>query len=299
LSGLVADLSGLLRRILPADVEVVIAGGVGLPEVRADEHAVEQMLFNLATNARDAMPNGGVLRIETTCVELTEERRLACGAPALGEYGCLYVGDTGVGMDEETRRRMFEPFFTTKPAGRGTGLGLATVYGLVKQHGGGIEVDTAPGKGTRFRIYFPVAEHSAAAASRGVKGEPEVRGGSETILVVEDDDQLRRSAKRILEDAGYQVVTAADGQEALDVLRHQGPSIDLVLSDLVMPRLGGRALYDALRREGRTARFLFASGYSDPDGRGGARLDPGLPFLHKPWTANDLLGRVREVLDQT
>ena len=298
LSGLVADLSGLLRRILPADVEVVIAGGVGLPEVRADEHAVEQMLFNLATNARDAMPNGGVLRIETTRVELTEERRLACGAPALGEYGCLYVGDTGVGMDEETRRRMFEPFFTTKPAGRGTGLGLATVYGLVKQHGAGIEVDTASGKGTRFRIYFPVAEHSAAAASRGEKGEPEIRGGTETILVVEDDDQLRRSAKRILEDAGYQVVTAADGQEALDVLRHQGPSIDLVLSDLVMPRLGGRALYDALRREGRTARFLFASGYSDPDRRGGARLDPALPFLHKPWTANDLLLRIRAVLDE-
>src|SRR6266480_2067141 len=148
LSGLVADLSGLLRRILPADVEVVIAGGVGLPEVRADVHAVEQILFNLATNARDAMPSGGVLRIETTRVELTEERRLACGAPAPGEYGCLYVGDTGVGMDEATRRRMFEPFFTTKPAGRGTGLGLATVYGLVKQHGGGIEVDTAPGKGT-------------------------------------------------------------------------------------------------------------------------------------------------------
>src|SRR5207245_1772993 len=161
LSGLVADLSGLLRRTPPADAEVGIAGG----------------------------------------------RRLA--------------------------------------AGRGTGLGLATVYGLVKQHGAGIEVDTASGKGTRFRIYFPVAEHSAAAASRGEKGEPEIRGGTETILVVEDDDQLRRSAKRILEDAGYQVVTAADGQEALDVLRHQGPSIDLVLSDLVMPRLGGRALYDA------------------------------------------------------
>src|SRR3989440_1898588 len=196
LSGLVADLSGLLRRILPADVEVVIAGGVGLPEVRADVHATEQILFNLATNARDAMPNGGVLRIETTRAELTEERRLACGAPASGESGCLYVGDTGVGMEEETRRRMFEPFFTTKPAGRGTGLGLATVYGLVKQHGGGIEVDTAPGKGTRFRIYFPVAEQSAAAASRREKGEPaEIRGGTETILGVEDDDQPRRSAK--------------------------------------------------------------------------------------------------------
>ena len=297
LGGLVADLSGFLRRILPADVEVVIAGSTGLPEARADVHATEQILFNLATNARDAMPNGGVLRIETARATLTEERQLACGAPAPGEYVCLYVGDTGVGMDEETRRRMFEPFFTTKPAGRGTGLGLATVYGLVKQHGGGIEVDTAPGKGTRFRIYFPVADQPAAASTRGETGEPEVRGGTETVLVVEDDDQLRRSAKRILEDAGYQVVTAADGQEALEVLGQRGPAVHLVFSDLVMPRLGGRALYDALRREGRAMRFLFASGYSDPDGRGGVRLDPALPFLRKPWTANDLLVRVREVLD--
>src|SRR5947209_9948675 len=262
--GVVVDLSALLRRILPADVEVVIAGGVGLPEVRADVHAVEQILFNLATNARDAMPNGGVLRIETTRVELTEERRLACGAPALGEYGCLYVGDTGVGMDDATRRRMFEPFFTTKPAGRGTGLGLATVYGLVKQHGGGIEVDTALGNGTRFRLYFPVAGQDATSAARRRSGEPEGRGGSETVLVVEDDDQLRRSAKRILEDAGYQVVTAADGQEALEALRHTA-GIRLVFSDLVMPRLGGRALYDAARREGQSVPFLFASGYSDPD----------------------------------
>src|SRR5207247_3059037 len=133
-------------------------------------NAVEQILFNLATNARDAMPNGGVLRIETTRVELTEERRLACGAPALGEYGCLYVGDTGVGMDEETRRRMFEPFFTTKPAGRGTGLGLATVYGLVKQHGGGTEAGTAPGKGTRFPSDFPGADQPCRASSPGATG---------------------------------------------------------------------------------------------------------------------------------
>ncbi|OLD93653.1 MAG: hypothetical protein AUG79_10945 [Gemmatimonadetes bacterium 13_1_20CM_4_69_16] len=201
-------------------------------------------------------------------------------------------------MDDATRRRMFEPFFTTKPAGRGTGLGLATVYGLVKQHGGGIEVDTALGNGTRFRLYFPVAGQDATSAARRRSGEPEVRGGSETVLVVEDDDQLRRSAKRILEDAGYQVVTAADGQEALEVLRQQGPAIHLVFSDLVMPRLGGRALLDALHREGRTARFLFASGYSDPDSRGGVPLDPPLRVLRKPWTASDLLVRVREVLDR-
>ncbi|MGH7548771.1 MAG: PAS domain S-box protein [Gemmatimonadales bacterium] len=291
LGGLVSDLSGFLRRILPADIEIVISGDAELPEVCADAHAVEQILFNLVTNARDAMPDGGVLRIETT------RSRPRLGAPPAGEFVCLGVGDTGTGMDEETRRRMFEPFFTTKPAGKGTGLGLATVYGLVKQHGARIDVDSTPGKGTRFSIHFPVATVAAATARRR-SGEFPVRGGTETILVAEDDDQLRRSAKRILEEAGYQVVTAADGQEALEVLRQQATVIDLVVSDLVMPRLGGRALYDAVSRQpGAAPRFLFASGYPDPEGRGGPPLDSSLPFLHKPWTASDLLAGVREVLD--
>jgi len=294
LDGLVRDLSGFLRRILPADVEIVTHDGTDLPDVRADVHAVEQIVFNLATNARDAMPDGGVLRIETSQVHLAEEQRQACGAVRAGAHVCLAVDDTGVGMDAATRTRMFEPFFTTKAPGKGTGLGLATVYGLVKQHGGGIEVDSEPGKGTRFRIYFPLAE-AAAAPARPQPGEPEARGGSETVLVVEDDDQLRRSAKRILEDAGYQVVTAADGLEALEALR-QTAGVRLVFSDLVMPRLGGRALYDAARREGVTIPFLFASGYSDPD-RGGS-LDPALPLMHKPWMATDLLGRIRAILDR-
>ena len=294
LDGLVRDLSGFLRRILPADVEIVTHDGADLPDVRADVHAVEQIVFNLATNARDAMPDGGVLRIETSQVHLAEEQRQACGAVRAGAHVCLAVDDTGVGMDAATRARMFEPFFTTKAPGKGTGLGLATVYGLVKQHGGGIEVDSEPGKGTRFRIYFPLAE-AAAAPARPQPGEPEARGGSETVLVVEDDDQLRRSAKRILEDAGYQVVTAADGLEALEALR-QTAGVRLVFSDLVMPRLGGRALYDAARREGVTIPFLFASGYSDPD-RGGS-LDPALPLMHKPWMATDLLGRIRAILDR-
>jgi len=294
LGGLIADLSGFLRRILPADVEIVISGGDDVPEVRADVHAAEQILFNLATNARDAMPDGGVLRIETSRAHLTEDQRHACGAVRAGEHVCLAVGDTGVGMDGETRARVFEPFFTTKPPGKGTGLGLATVYGLVKQHGGGIDVDSEPGQGTRFRIYLPVADGVAAAARPRV-GVAEVRGGRETVLVVEDDDQLRRSVKRILEAAGYQIVTAADGLEALEALR-QTAGVRLVFSDLVMPRLGGRALYDAARREGNTTPFLFASGYSDP--HRAASLDPSVPLLHKPWTEPDLLGRIREILDR-
>jgi PAS domain S-box-containing protein len=294
LGGLIGDLSGFLRRILPADVEIVTSSEGDLPDVRADVHATEQILFNLVTNARDAMPDGGVLRMETSRVHLTEDQREAWGAARAGEHVCLSVGDTGIGMDEETRAHMFEPFFTTKPAGKGTGLGLSTVYGLVKQHGGGIDVDSEPGKGTRFRIYFPVAD-GVAAPVRPRAGVAEVRGGRETILVVEDDDQLRRSVKRILEAAGYQIVTAADGLEALEALR-QTAGVQLVFSDLVMPRLGGRALYDAARREGHTTPFLFASGYSDSDRA--TSLDPSVPLLHKPWTEPDLLGRIREILDR-
>jgi PAS domain S-box-containing protein len=294
LNGLVSELSGLLRRILPADVEMVICGDADLPEVRADMHAVEQILFNLATNARDAMPEGGVLRIETTRVQLSAEQRHACSAERAGDHICLTVGDTGIGMDDDTRAHMFEPFFTTKPAGRGTGLGLATVYGLVKQHGAGIEVDSHPGKGTRFRVYFPVALEPDAERRHPVV-EPEARGGQETILIVEDDDQLRRSAKRVLEEAGYQVVSAADGLEALDALRH-ADGVRLVFSDLVMPRLGGRGLLDAARRAGHATPFLFASGYSDPERA--AALDPSVPLLRKPWTGPDLLRKLREVLDR-
>ncbi len=286
LGGLIGDLSGFLRRILPADVEIVTASEEDLPDVRADVHATEQILFNLVTNARDAMPDGGV--------PLILGQVQAWGSVRAGEHVCLSVGDTGVGMDEETRTHMFEPFFTTKPAGKGTGLGLSTVYGLVKQHGGGIDVDSEPGKGTRFRIYFPTAD-GVAAVVRPLPGVAEVRGGLETILVVEDDDQLRRSVKRILEAAGYQIVTAADGLEALEALR-QTTGVRLVFSDLVMPRLGGRALYDAARREGHTTPFLFASGYSDPDRA--ASLDPSVPLLHKPWTEEDLLGRIRAILDR-
>jgi len=242
------------------------------------------------------MPNGGVLRIETRRVRLTDEQRASGGATHGGGFVCLAVEDTGVGMDEQTRQRIFEPFFTTKPVGKGTGLGLATVYGLVRQHGGSIEVDSEPGKGTRVRVYFPAAG-VAATPLRRTSGPQQARGGSETILLVEDDDQLRRATKRVLEDAGYQVLTAADGQEALDVLRQQGEGIRLVVSDLVMPRLGGRALYDQARREGRAMPFLFASGYSDGDRSGRAPLDPSLPLLFKPWTPIDLLSKVRELLD--
>ena len=296
LGAVLANLGGMLRRIVPADIEIVLGGDDDLPDIRADLHAIEQIVFNLITNARDAMPDGGVLRIDTARAQLTGEQRVAAGATAATNWVCLAVEDTGVGMDEATRVRVFEPFFTTKPAGKGTGLGMATVYGLVKQHGGVIQVDSSSGLGTRVKVYFPALSESDVASDGRQSGPHLAVGGTETILVVEDEDAVRRAAKRILEQSGYQVLTAADGQEALEVLRQPG-TIHLILSDLVMPRLGGRALYDAARREGKTTPFLFASGYSPGDGRA-TPPELGVPLLHKPWTPADLLARVRELLDR-
>ena len=298
LNDVVSTLSGMLRRIVPADIEIVVVRDEATPEFRADLHAVEQVVFNLATNARDAMPGGGVLRIETRRGVPTEEQRAAAGADSASLWACLAVEDTGVGMDEATRRRVFEPFFTTKSRGKGTGLGMATVFGLIKQHGGVIDVDSIPGRGTRVRIYFPAVAAPAPAEDDGLEGGRAVRGGNETILVVEDETDLRRVAKRILEQAGYHVLTAADGHDALEVLRRPPGPIHLVLSDLVMPRLGGRGLFDAARRDGNTTPFLFASGYSPGDDRGTLPPELGVPLLYKPWTHDDVLTRVRELLDR-
>ncbi|HEX9705302.1 MAG TPA: PAS domain S-box protein [Gemmatimonadales bacterium] len=293
----VTGLADVLRRVLPADIEMVVLADGDLPDVQADLHAVEQILFNLVNNARDAMPEGGVLRMETSCTWLNEEQRGLLGPAAQHEYVCLAVDDTGMGMDEATRQRVFEPFFTTKPAGKGTGLGMATVYGLVRQHGGFVQVDSAVGMGTRVRVYFPVAEGRVRAEKALASAEPVV-GGDETVLVVEDQTPLRRATIRTLEDAGYRVIAAGDGQEGLELLRTAAEPIHLVVTDIVMPRLGGRALYDAARREGKTVPFLFASGWVGADRRNREPLDPSLPFIRKPWASADLLRTVRELLDR-
>jgi PAS domain S-box-containing protein len=297
LSPLVNDLAAVLRRVLPADIELLVFADEDLPEVSADGHAIEQILLNLVNNARDAMPQGGVLRIETSCTWISDAQRDVLGPGAASEYVCLAVDDTGTGMDEATRQRAFEPFFTTKPVGQGTGLGLATVYGLIKQHGGFVQIDSAPGAGTRLRVYFPVADDVARRRGSAAHVLPaQVAAGKETILVVEDQAQLRRATVFTLERAGYKVLSAGDGIEALHLLRQHSEPIDLVFTDLVMGRLGGRGLYQVDRREGRNTTFLFTSGYAGA-GRGEDPLDASLPFLPKPWTSADLLARVRATLD--
>ena len=296
LTRLVRDLSEMLRRLLPETIAVRVTAAPDAPPVLADPGAVEQILLNLATNARDAMPHGGVLDIVVESRLLDEQFRDAMGESRAGPYVCLAVADSGGGMEPAVLERLFEPFFTTKPPGVGTGLGMAMVYGLVRQHGGLVDVETAPGRGTAVRVYFPAAARGEAPA-RPLASPPPGLGGSETILLVEDEAGIRRVAQRALERAGYRVLTAEDGIEALDVVRAHARDIRLVVSDVVMPRCGGPELREAVLNAGHSMPFLFMSGYAARDAGAAEKLDPDQPVLHKPWSVADLLGRVRQMLD--
>ena len=297
LGALVREVAALLQRILPARISVACALG-DPPAIRGDPGAIEQIVLNLATNARDAMPQGGLLRLETDEGRPADDPARPLGRPGPGRYARLTVRDTGAGMLPAVRERAFEPFFTTKPPGAGTGLGLSIVYGLMQQHAGLVDLETAPGQGTAVHLYFPAAPEAAAAPpSRPGPAAPAPRG-AETILVVDDEPAICRAARRLLESYGYTVVEARDGVEGFRMYRAHAGEIALVLSDVVMPEMDGRALYDAVRTMGSAVPFLFMSGYTAaPEGSEGPLIDPDLPLLHKPWTAAELLHRVRAVLD--
>jgi len=296
LGDVVRRLEPLLRRTLPADITIEIVAEAALAEVKADPRAVEQMLLNLATNARDAMPAGGTLRIAVEPATLDDE--YASGHPGArpGRYVCIAVSDTGTGMDAETRKHVFEPFYTTKPVGKGTGLGLPMVYGLTKQQRGFLDLSSAPGQGTTVRLYFPAVGHVTPMPTADVPTAP-VRGGAETILLVEDEAPLRHSAYRVLTAFGYRVVTAEDGIAALEQYRAHADGIDLVLSDVVMPRMNGPQLYEALRRTTESVKFVLVSGYGVREAALRGALDPGIPIVQKPWEMTRLLATVRSVLD--
>ena len=291
---LVKEFVRLTRRMVPEDVEVELAAVPEGATVVGDPAALEQILMNLVTNSRDAMPSGGRLRIEVALAELDAEDCRIHGQGAPGAYVVLSVHDNGAGMDAETQRRMFEPFFTTKPVGKGTGLGMPIVYGLVKEHHGFVRTYSEEGAGTTVRIYLPAA---AAGVAQEVAAGGEARGGAETILLVEDDEALRRSGMRVLTRYGYTVITACDGREALDIIRSATTAPDLIVSDVVMPHGSGPELLRALREAGIQAKVLFTSGYPARDVHERMPLEPGVPFLAKPWTIHDLVRRVREVLD--
>ena len=297
LAQLVAETKIMLARLLPEHIEVRVDADESVGSVRADSGAVEQILLNLATNARDAMPEGGTLTFEVRADRLEAGYHATHPWVVPGEYVRIAVSDTGVGMDEVTKQKIFEPFYTTKKVGEGTGLGMAMIYGLVKQHGGFVHVYSELGKGTEVKLYFPVVHSEAEATVPAPAREASLPVGTETILLVEDEAAIRRAAKRALEAHGYSVLVAADGEEALEVFGAHESEVDLIMSDLVMPKLGGRQLYDALRQRGNEIKFLFSSGYSADELREGTALEPGTGFVQKPWTLSDLLGGIRGMLD--
>ncbi|HXE56661.1 MAG TPA: PAS domain S-box protein [Gemmatimonadales bacterium] len=297
LNVIVVSVSDMLRRLLGEHIDIVVAPDPALGAIHADPGQLEQVIVNLAVNARDAMPGGGTLTIETRNVDLGPGYAGEHLGVAPGQYAMLAVSDTGHGMDPETQARIFEPFFTTKELGKGTGLGLATVFGIVKQSGGHIFVYSEPGRGTTFKLYFP---RTAARAVPAPKPQPAAAaaGGSETILLVEDDPALRVLTHRILARAGYTVLDAANPGEAILLSeQHPGP-IHLLLTDVMMPRMSGRALADRLLSARSGMAVLYMSGYTDNAIVHHGVLDPGTAFLEKPFTPDALLRKVREVLDE-
>jgi PAS domain S-box-containing protein len=296
LNDVIADVLKLLRRVIGEHIRLDFVPGHELGIVHADRGMMEQVLMNLCVNARDAMPQGGRLIIETENVRIDEKYRENHPWAVPGRYVLVGVTDTGLGMDAGTLDRIFEPFFSTKEPGRGTGLGLATVYGIVKQHEGLIRAYSEPAKGTAFRVYLPITERAVSEASPNVDGP--IPGGNETILVAEDDPMVLSLATRLLERAGYSVVAARDGAEAVAEFRRRRDRIDAVLLDVVMPGLGGREALEQIRLVAPDVRALFASGYSASAIHTGFVLDPGLRVIQKPLGREDLLRAVRSVLDE-
>lgn len=296
LNDIVAGMEQMLRRLLPEHVRLTLVLAPDLAKTHADPAQIEQILMNLCVNARDAMPQGGSITIETANVELDAARVLLHGASTSGPHALLSVSDTGSGMDAETRAHLFEPFFTTKPQGKGTGLGLATVYGIVKQSGGCISVYSEVGAGSTFKVFLP-ATSALAEVRESVLPPRARRRGWETVLLVEDEPTVHAIGARILRAAGYTVLVARHGKEALDVaLAHEG-EIHLLFTDAVMPEMGGKELSERLCALRPGLRVLYSSGYTDTSIVLNGVIDADVAFLPKPYTAAALTDKVREVLD--
>ena len=295
LNTIVCEIEPMLRRLIGEDVDLVTAPARGLWSIKADPAQMKQILLNLAVNARDAMPQGGKLTIETENVELDEHYARLHPDVAAGTYVMLAVSDTGIGMAEEVRSRIFEPFFTTKPSGQGTGLGLATVYGIVKQSNGAISVYTEPGLGTTFKVYLPRVLEPAEAVAAPAAGAG--RGGSETILLAEDNEMVRTLTCEILKRQGYTVVEARHGADALDIARRYHGPIHLLLTDVVMPEMSGPELVSRLGPIRPQMKIVYMSGYTADAIDHQGMLDEGIEFLPKPVGVDTLVRKIREVLD--
>jgi signal transduction histidine kinase/CheY-like chemotaxis protein len=298
----VSNLAPMLRRLIGEDIDIQLYLADHTSHVMTDPGQLDQVLINLAVNARDAMPSGGTLSITTANVDIGDHYTIQHEATVQGTYVLISVSDTGSGMDAHTMAHIFEPFFTTKPPGRGCGLGLSTVYGIIKQSGGYIWAYSEIGHGSTFKIYLPQAvDVTDIPGPTFISSEHALGrdcGGTETILLVEDDNALRSLTRQILARNGYTVLDAANGREASHLASHQEGRIDLVITDMVMPELGGPALVTQLLLNRPQLRALFMSGYTDDDIIRRGMLEPNADFLQKPFTANGILHAVRNVLDQ-
>jgi len=292
----VSGFEQLLRRTIREDIQIKVIRSPDLPSVLADIGQMEQVIMNLAVNAADAMPEGGHLIIETAPATLNQEYAAKHEGVAPGEYVLLSVSDTGCGMDVELREHVFEPFFSTK-GDQGTGLGLATVYGIVKQHGGNIWVYSEPGKGTTFKIYLPVSRDASVKTQIANKTASDMRG-SETILLVEDNEHVRNLTHTILQRKGYTVLAAENGPEALTILASCGVPVHMLVTDMVMPHMNGRELYQKAAREHPDLKVLYMSGYAGGIIAHRRVLEEGAAFIQKPFTVPALAGKIREVLEQ-
>ena len=298
LNTLVSDMEKMLPRLIGEDIALRLRLAPDLGRVKADHGQIEQIVMNLAVNARDAMPDGGHLTVETANTELDEAYARQHAGAKPGRYVLLAVSDSGIGMNAETIARIFEPFFTTKEVGKGTGLGLATVYGVVKQSGGYIWVDSEPGRGASFQIFLPRVDEDMPAPAENPPVETSLTG-TETVLLVEDAEPLRKLAQSFLVEHGFRVLPAANGEQAIEVAKNSPRPIDLVLTDVVMPGMNGRALAEQLLPLHPDLRILYMSGYTDSFIAGHGVLEPGTHLLHKPFTEQALLRKVRQVLDVT
>jgi two-component system, cell cycle sensor histidine kinase and response regulator CckA len=300
LGEVVSDLQELLQRLLGEDVELETQGNQRLGQVRADRGQIEQVLMNLAINARDAMPQGGKLIITTDNIDLVKPVSSGRFTVMPGEYVMLTVTDTGSGMDQETQSHIFEPFFTTKEQGKGTGLGLSTVYGIVKQSGGYIWVSSEMGNGTSFKIYLPrVFEQAAAVMPVQVKERDGFQqAGSNTLLLVEDEAGIRELTSELLAGWGYEVLVARNGVEGLEISEKYQGTIHLMLTDVVMPHMNGRDLAERVRQMRPEIKVIFMSGYTDNLVLQGGMVEEGSDFIQKPFNAETLAKRVRAALQQ-
>jgi signal transduction histidine kinase len=296
LNSVVREMDTMLQRLIGEDMDLVTLLQPSLGQIKADPGQLEQVMLNLIVNARDAMPKGGKITIETGHAYLDEAYAREHVAVQPGHYVVLTVSDTGIGMDAETQKRIFDPFFTTKEVGKGTGLGLATVYGIVKQSEGNIWVYSELGRGTTFKVYLPRVDEVADGEELAVDSRS-VPGGSETILLVEDEDLVRRLAVKILEEFGYTVITAANGEEGLRLCKEFDGPIDLLISDVVMPQMSGRQLAEHVSVLRPETKVLFMSGYTDDAIVRHGILEENMAFIQKPFLPDALARKARELLD--